>query len=24
VLARYGPGALDGHWYCCLAQPWRN
>ncbi|XTP33126.1 hypothetical protein ACORG1_22940 [Mycobacterium sp. TJFP1] len=22
VIARYGPGALDGHWWCCVAQPW--
>jgi hypothetical protein len=24
VLVRYGPGALDGHWFCCVAQPWRS
>ena len=24
VILRYGPDALDDHWYCCRAQPWRS
>ena len=24
IRARYGPGALDNHWFCCVAEPWRS
>ena len=24
IIARYGPTALEGHWFCCVAQPWRK